>query len=335
MPSDEILDAVRNALAAPTERFQSALATAVEQVRTYLAVHRPHVGTQDANGRAALGSFAAGRIDAARFAALLSEEPRVDVETLARVERAFDALLGMQRRGDELTRVVVEPGSGLAATVGRALFGIGHAFGAARVAELARTGRYSDESHGSLLDSLPYARWSPAERELAPPLIVRVDGGDVLAGGLTEFLDGGLKIVLVIDGASPPAPLVRLITPGTFVLQTADGSGLDRLAGWSGPGVAAVVPEGAAIFVHDPAGGADLRDRLEVTHLPAEDPTAAVGRISATQQAEDLRQLRTLAKRPAAPPAAAPGTAGPAGAADPVDKLAAWLLAQAELPGAG
>jgi hypothetical protein len=34
--------------------------------------------------------------------------------------------------------------------------------------------------------------------------VVEVDGGDLQAGGLAEFLDGAQKIVLVVRGPAPP-----------------------------------------------------------------------------------------------------------------------------------
>ncbi len=76
--------------------------------------------------------------------------------------------------------------------------------------------------------------------------MVAVDGSEVHAGALAEFADGREKLVLVVRGASAPAPLARCITPGTLVLQTDDGRGLDRVAAFDGPAIAAIVPEGAA-----------------------------------------------------------------------------------------
>jgi hypothetical protein len=169
-----------------------------------------------------------------------------------------------------------------------------------------------------------------------------MDAADLAtAAALAEFLDGTQKIVLVVRGACAPAALVRLITPGTFVLQTADGAGLDRFAAWEGPGIAALVHESAARFTHDPTRGAAPWERIAIDSLPARDPRAAVGGASGAQQSEELRQLRQLAARPEDAPAPAPlpttasGRATPTApvATDPADKLAAWLLAQADLEG--
>jgi hypothetical protein len=119
-------------------------------------------------------------------------------------------------------------------------------------------------------------------------------------------------------------------------MQTTDAGELARLAGWDGTGIAALMPDGAARFVHDPAGGSDLWKRLTVAHLPAA-PRAPVGGHSVAQQADALAQLQALGARPPAPEAPpAPAAGAPADAAgSPADKLAAWLLDQADLEGLG
>jgi hypothetical protein len=233
--------------------------------------------------------------------------------------------------------VDVPAGGDLRAGVARALADLGRAFGAVRTFEVARSGGRRAGEAAAALDGFPYARWSRGERRAAPPLVVAVDGADLRAGVLAEFLDGAQKIVLVVRGPCAPAALVRLVTPGTFVLQSADGTGLDRFAEWGGPGIAALVPDTAARFAHDPAGGAAAWQRLSVAHLPEGDPRISVGGASGAQQAEELRQLRMLAARPEAPPGAvAVPVAGAAPqAADPADKLAAWLLSQVDLSDLG
>ena len=151
-------------------------------------------------------------------------------------------------------------------------------------------------------------------------------------GELAEFLDGNVKILLVARGATPPAPLVRLITPATFVLQTASEKGLDRFAEFQGAAVAALVPEGCAEFVHDPDAGRELWERIEIVHIPDAAPARAIGGVSAWQMTEELHQLRTLGRARGAEAAEAGSAAvsAPAGE-EPVDKLAAWLLSQADL----
>jgi hypothetical protein len=117
-----------------------------------------------------------------------------------------------------------------------------------------------------------------------------------------------------------------LITPGIFVQQAALASELPGLASWDGPGVAALVPETAARFTHNPRAGRSPAERLQVAFLPPAAPRKALDGISPAQQADELAMLTALAQPvPATPatPAAAPATANPA------DLLAAWLLAQA------
>ena len=71
-----------------------------------------------------------------------------------------------------------------------------------------------------------------------------------------------------------------------------------------------------------------------VTSLPETTPRKPVGGVSVSQQSEELMQLKSLAGQTAVKPAAEPVTA-PAASSDPVDKLAAWLLNQADLKDLG
>jgi hypothetical protein len=102
---------------------------------------------------------------------------------------------------------------------------------------------------------LPFEEWTKAERQARPPIVLRVQGTDLHAGGLERFLDGGQHIVLIVEGPSSPAPLARLVTPGTLVLQTNDEFGLEEFANATGPAIAAIVPDTAARFLHDPGAG--------------------------------------------------------------------------------
>jgi hypothetical protein len=201
------------------------------------------------------------------------------------------------------------------------------------IAELVRAGRYEAEEHDRLLDAFEFRSWNRAERRFAPPLIIRLAGADLHAGALTDFADGHEKLLLVVDSPCAPAPLARCISPGTLVVQTIDGAGLELLAPFDGPAVAAIMPAGAATFVHDPRGGEEPWQRLALGALP-QPPTRAIGGLSAWQMAEDLRLLTSLARTPfAVPTAGGPGT--PAlGTSQAVDQLAAWLLDQTDLDGA-
>ncbi len=332
MPSDVRTQLVLTALSAATASFRAALATAAEQVQQYRAAHAP-VDGRVARFEAELGAFAKGRIDVERLASLLAPGRTFDAQTLEVVDRALSTLTELVGRGDELFVVDVPPGGVLRDAVAHALEQIGRVFAASRVVGLSqRQPEWCDE-RVRFLEGFPFARWSKAQRLLAPPLIAEVDGGDLHAGGLAEFLDGGQKFVLVVRGPAPPAALVRLITPSVFVMQTADQTGLARFAAWKGPGVAALVPEGAALFVHDPTGGADLRARLSVTHIPDRAPAKALGALSVAQQAAELEQLRALAATIAetSPPPAGADAAMPAVSDQMIEKLASWLIRQADL----
>ena len=163
-------------------------------------------------------------------------------------------------------------------------------------------------------------------------MIVALDGADLHVGALADYADGREKIVLVVRGAAPPAPLARCITPGTFVLQTVDGTGLDRVAAFDGPAVAAVMPEGAAVFLHDPQAGRDPWQRLTILSQGTM-PKQAIGGTSVWQMAEDRTLLGDLARTPFTIPVNGGPAAPAAGAADAVDRIASWLLGQSGLAG--
>ena len=331
MPSDDRVELALNILAGQRDAFRSALGTTVEQVQAFLSDNR---GSQNGGVNrvaAELGPFAAGRMDTDLMAKLFGGSVKLDALTIETIEKARDTMTELARRNHDLFFAHVPPGGDLRATVAKALEEIGRAFGAVRIFELTRSGSYRGNEHARSLGSFPFHKWSKGERRLAPPLVVAVDGADLRAELLADFLDGMQKIVLVVRGACAPAPLVRLITPGTFVIQTTDGTGLDRLAAFAGPGVGALLPEGGARFTHDPTRGADIWNRLSIAFMPEKEPKLSVGGRSGSQQAEELRQLRALAAAPAvaSAPAVGAGAVAPAAPADPVDKLAAWLLSQA------
>ena len=331
MPSDTRIALAVRALAAPIDHYRSAVATTLEEVRGYLVTHRSGADGRAAQLKAELGRFAEGRIDVNKLAIVLGEEQALDPAALRDLERAIETLTAIASRDAGLFHVEVAPAGDVTAAVAARLAEAGRAFAAARMATLASRRQAPPETGSDdALDAFGFSRWNAGERRLAPPLVVSVRGGDLRAGGLADFLDGGLKIVLVVEGECAPAPLARLITPNTLVIQTDNAGGLDRLANWPGPAVAALVPTSAARFVHDPAGGSETWRRLTLQHLPGA-PRAAVGGLSPAQQAEDLRQLTALSTPPkASPPAEVLAGAMPP-TIDPVDRLAAWLLQQANL----
>jgi hypothetical protein len=327
MPSDERDESVLAALGAPMNVFRSSLAATAEQVRTTLA---SRVSEQE-NGRESesaveLGVFADERINFERFSNLLTKKETLDDEAVKRIEQAHEILKELIGRDSDLFSVDVDADGCLRGTVSNHLKDVGRAFGASRVAELSKTSRFVEGEHATWLSFFPFALWNRAERRLAPPVIVHVSGADLKAETLADFLDGGLKVVVLVNGKATPAPLVRLITPNTFVMQTRDARTLDRLAAFDGPGIAAVVPDDdAARFIHDPSAGPDV---LTIQHMPdIEKARSPVGGRSAAQQSEELRQLSAVAT----PREAAEAPAGEAAPASPVDKLAAWLLTNANL----
>jgi hypothetical protein len=321
----EVLSTVRPA----TQAFLGLIGAGADEIRRWLRAQQSSVEGRAGSLRAELGPFGARYLDVDRLVAVVDRMPNADPVTLETVERAREVLGELFARGAALTTVHVAEGEDLRDAVSAALAEIGRAFAAARVAQDARTGRRPGTVAAAGLERLPFARWSRNERRLAPPLVVEVDGGDLRAAALSEFLDGRQKIVLVVHGECAPAPLVRLITPGTFVVQTDAAAGLDRLVRFEGPGVAAVVPPTAARFVHDPAGGAASWERLTIAGVPETLPRKTIGGFSAVQQAEDLALLSSLAAPPRPPAAAADGSTPTS--SDPVERLASWLLRQADL----
>jgi hypothetical protein len=200
-----------------------------------------------------LGGLALGPLDPVQFTALLDPEKQVDPLHLKRLEEAVSIMEWDLAEVSPVGLVEVDPGTGLRDTVADALAERGRAYGAVRTAALLRGGSYSDARDERLLGRLPFRDWRSLERELAPPLVVVVEGRDLdTASGLAEFLDGGQKVVLLVRGPCSPAPLARLMAPGILVAQAGDPEAFERLASFPGPGVAALVPEGAARFVHDP-----------------------------------------------------------------------------------
>jgi hypothetical protein len=329
MPSeDHVLSALRGVQDARDE-FHSAVVRAVEEVRGILS--KQGASGDDGIDRLAteLGQFASETIDPSRLAAVLAASDEVNPEIRARIEKAYETLVDLEGRGDELFRVAVPSGENLRDAVAGGLARAGRAFGAARTVDTAMRGQENPGFTGASAEGFPVKLWNRAEHRIAPPLVVEVSGEDLAVGGLSEFLDGGQKIVLVVDGPVPPAALVRLITPGVMVLQTDDAASLAVLNGVEGPAIAALLPEGAARFVHDPSKGSTLAARLQVDSVPEEEPTRPIGRLTAFQQAEELRHLRALAPTTGADKE----VAEPVVPATPPDRLAAFLLHQADLSG--
>ncbi|HUG39663.1 MAG TPA: hypothetical protein VMM12_04225 [Longimicrobiales bacterium] len=328
MPFDELRRRALEALGERREAYRSAVATAVDEVRALLAASRaPAGGRKGERAAAELGVFAAGRIDTEHFEALFSERQTLDADALERIEEALQTLTEILQAGDALHTAKVHPGGDLRDTVRAALGVAGRAFGAGRAVESARSGT----SAAAYREGFSPDLWNRAEQTVAPPLVVEVDGADLRPAGLADYLEGAQAIVLLVRKPTPPAALARLIAPGTLVVQDTVPDGLEELRTWDGPAVLAVLPEGAAAFRYRPEE--EGAGELAIESAPAE-VSMAIGAMSAARQSSDLRLLRLLEAAVAGPVAAAASGAGPE-AADPTDRLAAWLLRQATIPGPG
>jgi hypothetical protein len=322
MPSEDRTGVAVEAIRSRIERYHSAVAATTEQIRGLLA------GTGDSpeDQSVSLGHFAKGHVDVERFSAFTRQSREVEPAAelpMRMAQRALDDLLHM---GDSLFVINLTEGANLGARVAERLAAIGNAFSAAHVVELAMRGEFREEQHGLLLDGLAYADWSQAERSLAPGLVIELHGADLAAAQVAPYLDAGMKMVFVVDGDAPPSALSRLVTPGVFVQQTSDASGLEAFTAFQGTAAAALMPGGTVSFIHDPAAGETTYERFTSLEMPGEIRKRAIGGISAAQQAEDLKLLEALA--------VVPSPTGEA-ASDPAGKLSAWLLSQTNLAGDG
>lgn len=324
------------ALEPQVEVFHSAVAAAEEEIRNYVTHRRGAKEFRAEQALIELGPFAVGRVDPGRFGVLLGDADELTPEAAGVMDRA-EEILSEFALGEDIHRAAVEHGGDLRDVVKETLDHVGQVFGASRAVELARSGLFDPDRHNHFLGHLAFRKWNRAERQLAPPLVVEVEPGDLLTAGLGEFLDGLVKVVLVVRGTTTPAPLARLITPGTYVVQTADPEELAGLAQAPHPGVALLFDEERdeqARFVHDPEAGGAPWQRLDIRHMP-EDPEVGRGRRAPVWM-EELAHLRMLAEKPAGAVAATNGVqaaveAGAEAEAQPVDRLAAWLLSQTDL----
>jgi hypothetical protein len=340
MPSDAataeatLADRALQALERRVDAFHSSVATAEAEIRNYVLHHRGANEYRAEQALMELGVFAVGRIDPEKFAGLMGSAEELGDEAEGVLDRAEEILTGYTTNRD-FHKVTVESGGDLRDAVKEALSHVGQVFGASRAVELARSGLFDGEQHSHFLGDLSFRKWNRAERQLAPPLVVEVEPDDLLPAGLGEFLDGQVQIVLVVKGVTTAAPLARLITPGTYVLQTADPADLKGLAASPHPGVALLFDEerpGQARFVHDPDAGDTPGARITVHHMPEK---GDVGRgRRAPIWLEELEHLEELAARR---PAQADGGVEIDMPAEEertsADQLAAWLLTQTDLEG--
>jgi len=324
MPSDDRLALARAAIAKQLAAYRSTVVSSLERVRGVLA----SVGGPS-RLELELGTFARGRIDAERFSALIRGSA-LDAGARARITHAAFILEEIAALRDESFTIDLRSGASLDLVVASALAALGRAFGATLAADLVRTGRYRPSDHDVVTLSWGFEHWTRDERRHAPPLVVTLDAADMRSETLAHLMDGAMHVVLVVRGTCTPAPLVRLITPGTLVLQTRDATGLDRFAAYDGSAIAALVSENAATFIHDPERGAAPWQRITVWNRQAVDSRKSIGGISPRQQRDELAQLYAMSERPTLSSTPIDALA-PAGAGDPSDRLASWLLAQSGL----
>jgi hypothetical protein len=312
------LDAIRPRL----ELFKSAIAVTTEEIRGLLSGS----GESSEDQTVALGNFAAGHVDVDRFSSFTRREARVDSEAETPIRAAQGVLNKLLKEGDDLFVLKITEGANLGSCMAHRLAVIGLAFAAAHVTDLAKRGQYRDEEHQLLLDGLAWPDWSQAERALAPGLVIELSGEDFVPAQVAPYLDAGMKIIFVVDGDAPAAAMSRLVTPGVYVQQTGAETPLEAFSAFNGTAAAALLPNGAVEFVHDPDAGETTYERFTTLEFPREVRKRAIGGISAAQQAEDMALLKALAVVP---------TLSGEAASDPAGKLSAWLLSQTNLVGEG
>lgn len=330
MPSDERITQALEALAGARESFVSSVAMSAEEVRGILEREKGVDVNPQVKLAHELGPFAAGRIDLDRMAPHVSANSKLDGERRMEIQKAFETLMALKKAGNEIFTGRVEVDGYLRGSIMKALGKAGTAYGAARSVEWALHKIAPPEGLEDARESFPPTSWNRAEKGCAPPLVMEVEGQDLKVSSLGDLLEGTQKIILVVNGPAAPAPLVRLITPGVTVIQTDDPTELAVLSATTGPVIAALMPEGAAKFIHAP-GGKTLSERLTVSFLPENEPRKALGSISAFQQVEELRQLSSLAAsiQVRTGPEKEAVAVGPE--MDEAGQLAAWLIHQAKI----
>jgi hypothetical protein len=324
MPFEERITGALTALARPRELFESALIEAIDELNAFILAQR-----EPADGRALqeadrLGAFAHDRIDVRLFTAVTGSSVFLDAERIERLEAALQKLRAYAAQRERVYCLQIPPGADLRDAVRDGIAARGSIFNVAHEVQLLRAGTARRQQHGAL----GFRQWSRLEKSIAPPLIVALNAPDLQVSGLAEYMDGSQKIVLLVDGAAAPAPLVRMIAPRTFVLQTNDLADLQRLAAYDGPGIAAVLPDTCARFCHDPARGSTLAQRLDVSFMP-DAPQRGMAGGSVRQQVEELAWLAELWQLARATQAS-PETPATDAEVAPADQLAAWLLNQLE-----
>lgn len=325
MQSDERVVSALSALRPAIDRYRLAASGALERARAMLAFE-PGPGRT----RAALGEFAGGRIDPERFALVSAGADPLDATGREVVEHVIELIEDLLSASNEQFFVSVGQAGGAAEAIRARLTGLGTVYASARILDLVKRHGYDRLRQGSPSDGYPFEQWTAAERALAPPLVVRLDGSTLDGLELAPLVDGCVRLVLIVDGPAAPAPLARLVSPGAVIAQVHDVSLLAGLGDFDGPAVIAVMQGQEARFVHDPRVGSAAWKRIRIDRMPTIPPRKTLGSRSAWQQRDDLAHLKALVE----PPSLAHSAAGAGnGHADPTDRLTAWLIEQSGPPG--
>lgn len=329
MPSDPLPQALQAAVTTGLDAFRSVVASTSEQVRSALDAYQQDGGSTAALEEAQLGEFGGNCLDVDRFATLIGDKAAPPAEAQDALEAAHRCLQEVHAKLAEWCTVEFKEGD-LHAAVATALTRLGRAFGAARVVDLARRGAFLREKHAAWLQGLPFERWNARERSLAPPMVVRCTAHDLLASGLAPFLDGGVRLLLMVEGPAPAAPLASLVRPGVLVVQSDQAEELEAVLACNGPAIGAFLAGDYATFIHHPSGST-WPERLVVSRWPESTRSRAHGGLSAKQQERDLELLRALATADATVPPTEPTSLNGTPTSGPVDKLAAFLLSRAHI----
>ena len=329
MPSDALIRAALDATAPARESFLSAVRAAADEIEGKLRSARSRGQGMAERITEELGHFAAGRIDPEKLAAFEPETPELHPTAFEALARAAAVLRDIARLDEDNFVLEVQAGHSLYEAVSRRMSELGRAFGAAELVAVSRGGTLASVDADRRLERYHPDGWNARERQLAPPLVVVAPGSTLRVSALRDWLEGNQKFVFVVEGECPPAPMATLLTPGAWIGQTGP-DGLEALRRFEGPAVCAVVPETAARFRHEPTLG------LTVDGEVSEDTVRTIGPLTAWKQLEDLKTLQRFAGIGVPVAESAPGGSnGSSPEAEPADRLAAWLLKQADVPAEG
>ncbi|TFG43535.1 MAG: hypothetical protein E4H41_09165, partial [Gemmatimonadales bacterium] len=125
MPSDIRFTGAVAAMAQPIAEFRSIIEGALAQAEAFLVEQAADGSQRTQRASVELGSFAAGRIDAGRFAKLFPAVSPVEPAAIAALHRAIATLQALRDQGDDAFLVDLKKGGRLGVAVGDALAEIG------------------------------------------------------------------------------------------------------------------------------------------------------------------------------------------------------------------